>query len=314
MGMESDTMEQTRRLKLPGLLKSSLFAFGTIALPLSVQAQDSVIVDLGALDAGAPQLLVPEESGSPVTLRPPAGTQSSTTSGAITLRPPPSMVKPTAPATTSERAVANTSEPSAPAPEASAPEVAAAPPPPAPTPRPAAPSAPQRATPPAENTPTEVARAVPPPAAPRAQPPADPNRPTPITPDGIQEEADAAESTEVETAALVEPERTPGPPNEFTIAYGTGDSNVPERAHENLRILAGRMVNNPDLRVEFIAYASDPEESVSRSRRLSLARAVNVRKMLLDSGVDSSRVNLRALGEQSGDGDPDRIDVFVTTR
>ncbi len=307
-------MEKTLRATFRGLLKGSLFAFSAIALPLSAQAQDSVIVDLGALDVGAPQLLVPEESGSPVTLRPPVGAQPSSSENAIKLRPPSSMVKRTAPAPTTERAVANTAEPPAPAPRTTAPEVAKAPPaPPAPR-QPAPPAAPQRATPPAENTPTEVARATPPPAAPRPQAPANRNRPTPITPDGIQEEAEAAEPAEVETAALVEPERAPGPPNEFTIPYGTGDSSVPERAHDNLRLLAGRMVKNPDLRVEFIAYASDPEESVSRSRRLSLERAVNVRKMLLDSGVDSSRVNLRALGEQSGDGDPDRIDVFVTTR
>lgn len=130
----------------------------------------------------------------------------------------------------------------------------------------------------------------------------------------MQEEAEAAAPAEVETASLVEPEKTPSPPDQFTIPYGTGDSDIPERANDNLRLLAARMVKDTDLRVEFIAYASDPDESVSRSRRLSLARAVNVRKMLLDSGVDSSRVNLRALGEQSGDGDPDRIDVIVTTR
>ena len=81
-----------------------------------------------------------------------------------------------------------------------------------------------------------------------------------------------------------------------------------------MKALAARMVKDPALRVELIAYASDPQKSVSRSRRLSTERGVNVRKELLAAGVESTRINLRALGEQSGGGAPDRVDVLLVRR
>ncbi len=74
------------------------------------------------------------------------------------------------------------------------------------------------------------------------------------------------------------------------------------------------MKAEPTLRVQLLAFASDPEKSVSRSRRLSLERAVNVRKQLLAAGIESTRIEVRALGEQSGDGAPDRVDAITSKR
>ncbi len=276
------------------------------------RAQDNVTVDLGALDAAAPQMLISDRA-PPVTLKPPPGVEEHEPS-AITLTPPPSMVKRTQPAPETQTAAVRPAPEAAPPPrpQTPAPAQAATPPKPAPAPPAAKPEpAPE----------PEVAKATPPAAAPTPAPPPartppkieDPPLPKPVAP-GATENITAEPMEEVETAAVVEPPRAPRPPDQFTIDYGVGDADVPKPANQNLAQLARRMVGNPDLRVEFIAYASDREGSVSRSRRLSLERAVNVRKMLLDAGVDSSRVNLRAMGEQSGDGDPDRIDVLVTTR
>ena len=78
--------------------------------------------------------------------------------------------------------------------------------------------------------------------------------------------------------------------------------------------LAARLSADPELRVQLLAFASDPDQSVSRSRRLSLERAVNVRKQLLAEGIDSTRIEVRALGEQSGDGAPDRVDAIINRR
>ncbi len=320
-------MKTMLRNDLRGLLTTSVFALGVSMIPVSAHAQGAVTVDMGAIDA-APKLLVPEDRGTPVTLRPPPGvTAATSSSSAIKLRPPPSMVK-------SETKTAATQKP----PQPSAPkkaEVAKAAPAPAPNAESAAPAPVPKATAPKE---TNVAVAAPAaaPSTPKAAVSAPP-KPTPITPqvepavvakvptsappaqkpaapESADSGAEPAAVEETQTAALVEPAKTPAPPDEFTISYGTGTADVPGAANDNLRLLAARMVKDTDLRVEFIAFASDTEGSVSRSRRLSLERAVNVRKMLLDAGVDSSRVNLRALGEQSGDGAPDRIDVIVTTR
>ena len=281
-----------------GPLTCAAFALSSAVLAAPTCAQDSVTVDLGAINAAALQLLVPEERGTTITLRPPPGVKPLTpSSNVIKLRPPPSMVKRTLPAP--ETTTAATPMPK----EATSPPKAAPAPVAAPKP------APKPAGKPKE---TEVTKA-PPVPAPAPAPTASAPKPTPITPQAkpVENEETAGE---IETTALVEPNKIPSPPDEFTIPYGVGDADIPERANDNLRLLAARMAKNKSLRVEFIAFASDAENSVSRSRRLSLERAVNVRKMLLDLGVDSSQVNLRALGEQSGGGDPDRIDVIITTR
>jgi outer membrane protein OmpA-like peptidoglycan-associated protein len=107
---------------------------------------------------------------------------------------------------------------------------------------------------------------------------------------------------------------TPRQPDVYTISFAVNASEVPSDANPNLKALAARMIKDPALRVELIAYASDPQKSVSRSRRLSTERGVNVRKELLAAGVESTRINLRALGEQSGGGAPDRVDVLLVRR
>ena len=107
---------------------------------------------------------------------------------------------------------------------------------------------------------------------------------------------------------------TPRQPDIYTISFGVGASAVPSEANANLKALAARMAKDPALRVELVAYASDPQKSVSRSRRLSTERGVNVRRELLAAGVESTRINLRALGEQSGAGAPDRVDVLLVRR
>jgi outer membrane protein OmpA-like peptidoglycan-associated protein len=81
-----------------------------------------------------------------------------------------------------------------------------------------------------------------------------------------------------------------------------------------LKDISGRMAADSDLKVQLFSYASDPEKNVSRSRRLSLERAVAVRKILIDNGVDSTRIEVRALGDQNPGGEPDRVDVALSAR
>ncbi len=94
-------------------------------------------------------------------------------------------------------------------------------------------------------------------------------------------------------------------------AFADGDPTAKPKA-TGRKTLAARMKADAALRVQLLA--SDAEKSVSRSRRLSLERAVNVRRQLLDAGIDSTRIEVRALGEQSGEGAPDRFDAITTRR
>jgi outer membrane protein OmpA-like peptidoglycan-associated protein len=59
------------------------------------------------------------------------------------------------------------------------------------------------------------------------------------------------------------------------------------------------------------AYAPGKADDPSTARRISLSRAMAVRSALVADGVPSARIFVRALGEQFGDGPPDRVDVSV---
>jgi hypothetical protein len=61
-----------------------------------------------------------------------------------------------------------------------------------------------------------------------------------------------------------------------------------------------------------LAYAPGKPDDPSTARRISLSRAMAVRSALVASGVPSARIFVRALGEQFGDGPPDRVDIGVT--
>ena len=61
-----------------------------------------------------------------------------------------------------------------------------------------------------------------------------------------------------------------------------------------------------------LAYAPGKADDPSTARRISLSRAMAVRSALVADGVPSARIFVRALGEQFGDGPPDRVDLSVT--
>jgi outer membrane protein OmpA-like peptidoglycan-associated protein len=61
-----------------------------------------------------------------------------------------------------------------------------------------------------------------------------------------------------------------------------------------------------------LAYAPGKPDDPSTARRVSLSRAMAVRSALVADGVPSAHIFVRALGEQYGDGPPDRVDLSVT--
>ena len=163
----------------------------------------------------------------------------------------------------------------------------------------------------------ETKVAVLPPPAPKAEPPK--AAPEPVKPEApedskaVDAKAEASKPAETQTAALP-PSKAAINPDTLSIGFAVGVPEVPGAAEAELKSLAARMKADNALRVQLLAFASDPEKSVSRSRRLSLERAVNVRKQLLSAGIDSTRIEVRALGEQSGDGAPDRVDAITSRR
>jgi outer membrane protein OmpA-like peptidoglycan-associated protein len=64
-------------------------------------------------------------------------------------------------------------------------------------------------------------------------------------------------------------------------------------------------------RVQLEAYGGTPGDKSSDARRLSLKRALVIRQILIEDGVPSERIDVRAMGGIDDHGAPDRVDVFI---
>ena len=64
-------------------------------------------------------------------------------------------------------------------------------------------------------------------------------------------------------------------------------------------------------RIHLHAFGGPRGDKSSDSRRLSLKRALVVRELLIEDGVPSEKIDVRALGGADDGGAPDRVDVFV---
>ncbi|HEY9568576.1 MAG TPA: lysophospholipase, partial [Thalassobaculum sp.] len=68
------------------------------------------------------------------------------------------------------------------------------------------------------------------------------------------------------------------------------------------------------LRVQLLAYAAGDESNANKARRISLSRALAVRAYLIDKQIQSTRMDVRALGNRTTDSPRDRVDVVLVSR
>jgi outer membrane protein OmpA-like peptidoglycan-associated protein len=119
-----------------------------------------------------------------------------------------------------------------------------------------------------------------------------------------------------QTAALPKaPELPPGAASAVrAIAFGPGTANLPADAEGALKATVAELNANPALRVQLRAYAAGDKGSESQARRLSLSRALAVRSFLVNQGIQATRIDVRALGNNVPEGSPDRVDVSLVSR
>ncbi len=207
----------------------------------------------------------------------------------------------------------------APAPIPDVTETPPAPPAP-PPPSQAASPAPDPAPDPAADAGTEVAVAAPqppvtplPPEAPPAEVPAaatplPPAAPPPPDPPPAARRQDPAATQ----SAALPPAGAALAPDRFLFAAGSAE--LSDRAKRDLETLAARLRAEADRRVQLLAYAGGETGDASRARRLSLSRALAVRAFLVEKGVATGRVDVRALGGKFKEGPADRVDVVEARR
>jgi len=169
---------------------------------------------------------------------------------------------------------------------------------PAPPSRPSAPSPPKpSARPTAPRQPLPTVPTTPPPIASLPPPTPVPVRPT--TPPVIPVAADA-------------PGDTSPLPSGLRVTFGAERSDLSPATVEALRRYAATLGPSENTTVTMMAYAAGVPEDPSTPRRLSLARALAVRAVLMDAGVASTRIYPRAMGpapEAPSDAPPDRVDL-----
>ncbi len=96
------------------------------------------------------------------------------------------------------------------------------------------------------------------------------------------------------------------------VTFKSGQSQLPPSSKESLKMLAQELLARPGDRVQLLAYAGGENVSSSKARRLSLSRALAVRSYLRDLDVQSTRIDVRALGNKTNEEPFDRVDVQIT--
>ena len=117
--------------------------------------------------------------------------------------------------------------------------------------------------------------------------------------------------------AALPPAKTPGAPapgDSLRIEFADNSSDLAKRSREKLKLLAELLLGADSLRAQVKAYAGETAGSASAARRLSLSRALAVRAFLIDEGVRSTRIDVRALGNRFEGGPSERVDIVIANR
>ena len=98
------------------------------------------------------------------------------------------------------------------------------------------------------------------------------------------------------------------------ILFAAGAADPAQSALGAIKFLAGDLNSsmvNAASRVQILAYGGERGDKGSDARRLSLKRALAIRQVLIDDGVPSERIDVRAMGGADDGGPADRVDVYV---
>ena len=98
----------------------------------------------------------------------------------------------------------------------------------------------------------------------------------------------------------------------FNFAYGS--SVISEGAQNRLNSIARSLKRDEKLRLQLLAYSGGEGQTLSQARRTSLSRGLAIRSLLMERGIQSTRIDMRALGDKSDGGPPNRVDMIIKSR
>jgi len=117
-----------------------------------------------------------------------------------------------------------------------------------------------------------------------------------------------------EQAALPATDDSLGGEEFLQVAFAATETDLNNASRAELKGLAERLRSQENLRLQLLAYAEGEGLSPSKARRVSLSRALSVRSYLIENGIKTSRIDVRALGNQAPSAPMDRVDVKVVQR
>lgn len=109
--------------------------------------------------------------------------------------------------------------------------------------------------------------------------------------------------------------RTAGVPlSRARLLFGKESAALSKAEKEKLEPIAARMISEEKALLVIYAYAAGDGSNTSDARRLSLSRALAVRRAITGRGIPTIRTEIRALGARAGDGPSDRVDLVLVQR
>lgn len=102
-------------------------------------------------------------------------------------------------------------------------------------------------------------------------------------------------------------------PSAYALTFPAGEADLPVEAKSAIDSgIVGALKNQPQARVQIVAWASAPDGKEGSARRTSLSRALAVRSYLISQGIDATRMDVRAMGVQTDPkAAPDKVDLIL---
>jgi outer membrane protein OmpA-like peptidoglycan-associated protein len=120
--------------------------------------------------------------------------------------------------------------------------------------------------------------------------------------------------TPAPAAAPAKAAAEPGLAKRGEIVFNHEATDPAPAQYDGLKLLAGDLnsaLQSGATRIQLEAYGGAPGDKSSDARRLSLKRALAIRQVLIDNGVPSGKIDVRAMGGIDDHGNADRVDVLL---
>lgn len=98
------------------------------------------------------------------------------------------------------------------------------------------------------------------------------------------------------------------PSDKLTIPFTRGIAEINDPSVDGI---VSALQSDPAARLMIEAYGTSVDQGEHSDRRLSLARAMSVRRVIMEEGIAPHRIDIRALGRHVPDGSPERVDLSV---